>query len=261
MTFVPLDIATEYGRPEVVRELVRHCGGIEGCDGSSGGAFALQLAAQRKHVDVVAALTSAGVMDTGAALVAAAGAGLEASVRALLQQRLTREPGGVGAYVDNARGPSGATAVLLVIGIAGICSPRILRMLVDVGADTTSSVLIRNKWGDVVGCSSPMKLVTDSVANRKLGGKQATEDDLNRLEAVRRLLLRVDAVPATSWLRAKHVAPVDSSTPEVAPPPGADASSTTASLMAVQPALRRRAAWHGRLLFAPLFRYTTTVGG
>lgn len=239
----------------MVRELIRHCGGVEGCGGPSGGAFALQLATQHKHLDIVADLTRAGATDTGGALIAAAGAGLEVSVRALLRRRLAREPDGVGAYVNSARGPSGATAVLLAIGMAGKCSPRILRMLVDVGADTTSSVLIRNNWGVPVGCGPPMKLVTDTVRNRTLGGRQATEDDLNRLEAARRLLLRVDAVHATSWLWPVNVGAMDRRSPEVAAR-GAGASSTDASpLMAPQPALRRRAARDGRVMFAPLFRY------
>eukprot|EP00752_Nemacystus_decipiens_P003635 g3350.t1 len=255
ITSVPLDIAAEYGRTEVARELIRCCG-IEGCGGRTGGAFALQLAAQHRHLEIAAALTEAGVRDTGAALVAAAGAGLEPSAKALLRHRRAREPSGVGAYVDNARGPSGATAVLLAIGIAGFCSPRILRMFVDAGADTTSPVLIRNNSGAVVGCGSPMRLVTDSLANKKLGGREATEGDLHRLEAARRLLLRVDATRATSWLWAKGVAGTDA-VPRGFPAAEQEASSTIAlPLVAAQPVLRRRAARHGRVVLAPLFRHS-----
>lgn len=244
--YLPLDIAAEFGKLGVVRELIQQCG-IEGCAGETGGVLALQLAAQHQHVDIVAALTDAGVVDTGGALVAAAGAGLEASVKILLQRRLAQKPGGAGAYVDNARGPSGATAVLLAAGLAGRCSPRILRLFVDVGADTTSSVLIRNNRGVVVGCGSPLRLATDSLRN-----KNATEDQLHRLEAVRRLLLRVDAVRATSWLWADSIG-TNGRNPE--PTPRAETTPTTGSpLTTMQPALRRRAARHG-MLFAPLFRW------
>lgn len=250
---VPLDIAAEFGRSEVVRELIQRCG-LEGCAGATGGRFALQVAAQHLHLDIVATLTAAGVVDTGTALVAAAGAGLEASVKSLLRQRLVREPGGVGAYVDNARGPSGATAVLLAVGIAGSCSPRILRMFVDAGADTTSSVLIRNNSGAVVGCGAPMRLALESLRNKNVAGKPATEDQLNRLEAIRRLLLRVDAAHAASWLWASGAAAAGHA-PEATTAGAAAASTATGSpLRAMQPLLGRRAARHG-LLFAPLFRY------
>lgn len=251
-TFLPLDIAAEHGNSEVVQELIQLFG-ISGCGGHTGGALALQVAAQSKHVGIVATLAKAGAMDTGGALVAATGAGLEASVKALLQQRVTREPGGVGSYVDNARGPSGATAVLLAVGLAGHCCPRILRMLVDVGADTTSPVLIRNNWGAVVGCGSPMRLAVDGLRDKMLGGKQATEDGLNRLEAARRLLLRVDAARATSWLWAKNVAATDRAS--VATPEAEATPPIGSPLMTVLPILRRRAARRGRLVLAPLLRW------
>lgn len=67
----------------------------------------------------------------------------------------------------------------------------------DAGADATSPVLTRSNWGAVEGCTSPLRFVTDSLANQKIG-RGNTEEDLNRLEAARRLLLRVDVVRATS---------------------------------------------------------------
>lgn len=51
-TFLPLDVAAQNGHAEVVQELIRQVG-IDGCDGSSGGVDALQLAAKHKHVDIM----------------------------------------------------------------------------------------------------------------------------------------------------------------------------------------------------------------
>lgn len=48
---VALDIATQYGRVDVVRELVEQFG-VRGCGGSSRGNDALRWAAQTGHADV-----------------------------------------------------------------------------------------------------------------------------------------------------------------------------------------------------------------
>lgn len=60
--------------------------GIEGCGGASGGVDALNPAAQDQHLEVMATLTNAGVVDTGVALLAAAENGREGAVKFLLQQ-------------------------------------------------------------------------------------------------------------------------------------------------------------------------------
>ena len=82
---VPLDLAAFRGHSEVAHQLIQECG-IEGCGGESVGMGALRAAAEEQHVEIMCLLTSAGVVDTGAALIGAAGFGREASVKFLLQR-------------------------------------------------------------------------------------------------------------------------------------------------------------------------------
>lgn len=68
---VPLDIAAIDGHSKVVRELISQVG-IEGCSGGSGGVDALGAAATSRHLGIMSMLMDAGVVDSGAALCAAA---------------------------------------------------------------------------------------------------------------------------------------------------------------------------------------------
>lgn len=88
--------------------------GIEGCAGDSGGVEALNLAAQQQHVDIMAILTAAGVVDTGFALAMATGRGREASVKFLLQQH-DGDAGGKRAYVNNTSNILGIAPLILSI--------------------------------------------------------------------------------------------------------------------------------------------------
>lgn len=83
---VQLDVATQQGHIEVVHELIRMVG-IEGCGGATAGWDALDLAARRNNVDIIAVLIDAGVVDTGVALHHACSYGSEAAVKTLVQQR------------------------------------------------------------------------------------------------------------------------------------------------------------------------------
>lgn len=89
---VPLEAAACYGKIDVVRELLRWCG-IEGCGGVSGGVYALESAAVSyvtdisNHIDIMAVLTNAGVVDDGTALIAAATKGRGAAAKFLLQHQ------------------------------------------------------------------------------------------------------------------------------------------------------------------------------
>lgn len=77
-------------------------------------------------------------MDTGRALLTAAAHGRELSVKSLLQQQ--KKKGNEATYV-NIRDGLGRTPLLYALGQAGISSPspRIVRMLIDAGADATST--------------------------------------------------------------------------------------------------------------------------
>lgn len=139
----PLDVAAQEGHSEVVRELIQRFG-IDGCScgGANGGQFALVQAAGRDHVDVMGHLAVAGVVDPGPALLEAAEYGKEASVKFLLQQHQKRNATGGGLGYLNTRNPDGATPVSVCVRFAK-CSPRVLRLLIDAGADATSFVELR----------------------------------------------------------------------------------------------------------------------
>ena len=74
---LPLVIAVHGGHSEVVCELIQQVG-IEVCGGDSAVLHALCAAAKNQHVETMPSLMGAGVVDTGEALVFAAGQGYEA---------------------------------------------------------------------------------------------------------------------------------------------------------------------------------------
>ena len=248
-TYVPLDTAAQYGHVGVVRELMKGRG-IRGCGGSSGGVDALELAAREQHLEIMKLLTDAGVVDTGIALIGAASYGREGSVKLLLrqQQRLGKDEK---AYV-NTRDRFGFTALMCSIEACRSSSPRLVRILVNAGVDTTSPVRVTDTPGGGVIVSSPVDYVVHLVRNKKIDGRDATEEQLDRLEAVRRLLLRVDAVHAVSWLWPGNVSPAglaveDSSTAK---------TSSKTQPTPMLPIMRRRARRRGVVL-PTLFRWVT----
>ncbi|CAM9581948.1 unnamed protein product [Ectocarpus fasciculatus] len=198
---VPLDAAADNGHPDMVRELVQELG-IEGCDDSSGGRLALYLAATNQHLDVMAILTGAGVVDRGNALRGAVTNGCEASVKFLLRQRHQESNSSSvdGAYI-NARASNGCTPMVCSIHSCFSQAPRIVRLLVDAGADTTSAARVTDSQGELEFNGTLLAVTTSCLREKTLAqGKPATEEHLHRLEAIRRLLLRVEAVHAVSWL-------------------------------------------------------------
>lgn len=191
-TFVPLDMAAQNGYPEVVLELIQEVG-IKGCGGATGGVRALCQAGQQHHVNIMATLTEAGVMDTGEALAVAAGWGREESVKFLLQQHKRRQQrakrtiiDGLDAYVNRSLRMIGSTPLSSTVHPGGqLCSPRIVRLLIDSGADTA-----------LLGAS------TESGPGRVLKANPSAlmTLQLRTLEAIRRLLLQVEAIYAVSWV-------------------------------------------------------------
>ena len=154
--FVPLDVAS-YNDSEVVRALIQQRG-IIACAGESGGVDALTVvAAQKGHAEIVGMLVDAGVVDTGKALIAAARWGGGVVVTFLLQQRkLAGSPPGLAGYV-NFCDDVGSTPLFGSIdaypdyeGMPGQVSPRVVRLLLDAGADTSSSVHVTDTSGGAV---------------------------------------------------------------------------------------------------------------
>lgn len=253
-TYLPLDLAAQDGYTCMVREMIRQRG-VEGCVGADGGAQALLMAAQNGHVETMAILADAGVVDTGTALLVAAARADLAAVRLLLQQRKLQGPStDVVGYI-NMRQSNGHTPLFCSIdavpdadGVHQPISPRVARMLIDAGADTTSALRVTNVGGDIFFCGTPLAYACKCLREKEVGGKDATEKELRRLETARRLLLRVEAVRAASWLwRA------DDSIAQLGGHGAGKASATSTPLRVMLPMLRRRARRRG-LVMAPLFR-------
>lgn len=249
-----LDAAVASGHVDVVYELVRQFG-IEGCGGVSGGVDALRRASLGAHLDVMDMLTDAGVVDTGKALVTAATHGIERSLAFLLKkwQEDEQSHGGVG-YVNNTFGFSGKIPLLCAINLkndnvvnAWLGYRRIARRLIDAGADTTSAVrltgTITTATGELLSRSyTPLDFAIAGA------GEYATEEELEILADTRRLLLRVPAVHAVSWLWP-------SDTPTIADAvEGTITSKRTSTPFKITSPILRRKAGSRRMLLATLGR-------
>ncbi|CAM9468204.1 unnamed protein product [Ectocarpus sp. 13 AM-2016] len=253
--FTPLDAAALHGRAEVARELIKQVG-IRGCAGPSGGVDALELAAQGQHVEILAMLTDAGVVDPGIALNVAADCGHEAAVKFLLQAQShnkRRTTTGQASYV-NILDAHGASPLIrsIDVDVDRLCFPRIVRMLIDAGADARSALRITER-GTVLFHDTPLAFTNRTIRENKVAGKPATKMQLQRLEATRRVLLRVEAIHSASWLWIRDVPSKNTPKVENAPRTPRDASRTPLPLMV--PLIRRRAVAR-RVLFASLWRHS-----
>ena len=120
-------------------------------------------------------------------------------------------------------------------------------MLVDAGADTKSAVRFTGSDAEEISNETPLDATNRCLRRKRVAGKEATEEQLDRLEGSRRLLLRVDAAHAVSWLWHN-----DSPMIGCALGGSKKDKGTPTPLSATLPALRRRAR-RGVLLRA-LFR-------
>lgn len=250
-TGVPLDAAVTNGHSGVVGEVIGRLG-IEGCGGASAGVDALRQAAGYQHLGILSMLTDAGVLDTGEAVIKAAVHGREASLRYLLRRHWRQTPGEL-AYINGIRDADGKTLLLCSIANWRHNTTRIVRVLVDAGADTASAVRLGGPAGKgVVFNDTPLAFAEFFLRVKKRGGADATEEQLQQLEAVRRLLLRVEAIHAMSWLWPGASSLVG------AAEDGRRTTEASAPLSAVLPILRRRARRRGVLL-AALSRWATAA--
>ena len=258
----PLEVAAQEGHLDVVRELVRRVG-IEGCGGSLVGEYALAAAERGQQVEIMRVLMGAGVVDAGFILSTAAKFGREASVKFLLQQRRAGNAG-KNSYLNRTRYSFGKSPLL--DGVEA-CLPRIVRLLIDAGADTTSSVQVTHAASKsrVVLKGTPLFMTELFLRDKYVCGEAATEEQLHRLTAIRRLLMQVDAVHAVSLLWPPisvpyivRAAPAEAPAPAptLAPAPvsvGERTPATSAApLTAMFPILRERAGRRGVLLAAQM---------
>lgn len=247
-TLVPLDAAAIKGHSEVVRELVQQCG-IEGCGGASKGVQALEMAAINRYPDIMALLTDAGVVDNGEALISAVRCNSEQSVKFLLQRKEGKSTGDQAAYV-NCEDKRRLTPLLCALGVGSFpSSPRIVRFLVNAGVDTEWAIVtVETETG--AANDTPLDLTNRMLRDKKIErhAKELMEKQLVRLDGIRRLLLRVEAVHAGSWLW-----PVD--TPSILRTAEGTTRTVTVStpLRRMLPLLRRRAR-RPRVLLAALVR-------
>lgn len=250
---LPLDAAARSGRSQVVRELILQVG-IKGCGGASAGLDALDQASQVPHMGIMAMLADAGVVDTGKVLGEAIMFGLTTSTKSLVQHYQQGNPAGIAAYVNNTSHHTGYTPLMLSMGSLLSCSRGIAQLLVRAGADTTLAVRVTNIAGEARN-DTPLDVIdylSNMLSNNKdKGEEKRTEEKLYTLKAKRRLLSRVEAVHAVSWLwhngvaRISHIADGEIATET--------ATTTGTPLGATLPILRRRARRRGVLLSA-LFR-------
>ncbi|CAB1115518.1 unnamed protein product [Ectocarpus sp. CCAP 1310/34] len=194
---LPLDAAVISKHAAVVRKLIQQLG-IQGCGGASAGADASRWAVQTQQYDIVVMLADTGEIDTGRVLIDAAKFGSEALVKILLQQQR-------GKHMDwdtyvNKKQPDGRTPVVCRIGRAlRSGSPRVLRLFLDAGADTASTVRITNKEGVQLFRGTPLAYTTWLLRDQQARGIDSTKGEPCSLEAVRRMLLQLEAIRAVSW--------------------------------------------------------------
>ena len=98
----------------------------------------------------------------------------------------------------------------------------------------------------------PLAFVSYMLHEKKLGEKDATEQQLHKLKGIDRLLLRVEAVHAVSWLWSVGIPSTIGTTGE------GQIVSTSTPLMTTLTILRRRTR-RSRVLLAALFRWVDVM--
>ncbi|CBJ33148.1 EsV-1-199 [Ectocarpus siliculosus] len=242
---VPLAVSALLGYSEMVQEFINEVG-IEGRGGARGGEQALAVATREQHMDVMRALTNAGVVDTGEAILSAAGCGRERAAMHLLHHHEGRNTAGTREYA-NTVGPNGTTPLFLAVGCSR-CSPRIMRLLVDDGAGGSNG---KPSWG---GWCFPQHAAGSSeipVARKNnADGTEVTDEQKRMLEGTRRFFTCVEAVHAVFWLwandapsTARHVK-------------GTSTTRTTCGHWSLMVSLMKRGDGSRRSKLAAIFRYS-----
>lgn len=197
---VSLDVAAVLGHSGVVQELINQVG-IEGCGGARGIARALSIAAREQNMDIMRTLTNAGFVDTGEALITAGACGREKAVRHLLLHHKGQNADGEREYANTVC-IGGTTPLFLAVG-GPQRSPRMMRLLVDAGADPTLAVHMKQTptGGDLIFDNTPLALATHLLREKmNADGTEITDEQQRMLEGTRRFFACVEAVHAESWL-------------------------------------------------------------
>ena len=173
------------------------------------------------------------MVDTGQALINAVQRIRAASVKFLLQQRECSTDEYSATCVS-------ATGLIIhaALGTFRFSSSKVVRLLINAGADETSTAHVETSEGQVV-VVAPLAFISRITPSLREKHQQgcATEEALHSLEATRRMLLRVDALRAVSWLWAHDVRP----TIHAAANDASLSESILTPLTSMLPVLRRRA--------------------
>lgn len=177
----------------------------------------------------------------------------------LLQQQSRRggtSDGGLG-YANFSDG-AGVTPLFRTIAgeedVPHLISPKVVLLLIDAGAHTSSTVRVTNTRVHVIFNDTMLAFTNSCLCKKQArGGEDATGEQMYRLEAIRRLLLQVEAARATSWLWLREPLLVRRATPEFST--GTAAGNTAANgtqLASMLPILKRR---RRGVALAPLLRW------
>lgn len=228
----PLDMAVQKCHMDIVRELIERVG-MEGCGGFERGVLALRLAAQTGQTGIMTILYAAGSRDKeGVVLCAAIMYGGEEAVQFLLERPCSD------TYANSALGAVGKPLLCCIAPPSvTVCSPRIMRRLINAGAATSFTFACLDDDGNFLRRSTPLQLVTKIINEKKSGAVVFNQDQMHGLRGMHRLLLQVDSVHAVSWGWAISSA----------------VSSSTAPALQV-PIRRERAAIKTRVCLRALFR-------
>lgn len=245
--FTPLHMAAAEGRYDVLAALIE-AGANPNTRLKGAGETPLFTVARLARVDAVKVLLRAKanpLLTTRMVLfgielvplsVAAFGGHVDV-VRELLQHRGLEGCGGASAGVNALRGVA-----------IGSCSSRVGRLLVEAGVDSESTGSFAFFPTGGAPNETLLALISRNLSEKNINGKDATEEQLNGLEGTRRLLLRVEAVHAVSWLWHSKRTTVAARAPD-----GKRKTSISTPLSTMMPVLRRRASRPG-VFVRPVFR-------
>jgi len=195
-------VATEKGHTAVVQELV-NTAKIDRCGGPTGGELALHLAAQGGYIPIMDTLINAGVKDVDSeVLCAAVSYGGQHALQFLLQRpEIFKTSCTCGTtYVNHLCKSDGMTPLLCCITQDNptMVATRVVRMLIDAGADTTTVFYDRDTEKSV-GCTA-REIIDAKICQRySLFGFGDHSDTMRALQGVHRLLMQEEAIHAVSW--------------------------------------------------------------
>lgn len=223
---IAFDQAAIDGKCDSLRGML--CLGLDVCGGVTRGVRALELAAGMGHVEVMQLLTDAGVKDNdGACLCFTVACAKQNSVR-FLQKQYEKDS------LDHVKELSGTSLLHGVIKNHQHLGPKMLRWLINAGANTTASlyVMIR-ETGAEVDLGTPRALLVSEM------GQYSPDEVPSTLTAIDRLFKQEEAIHAKSWLWSG----------------GVEKTKKKSSLTSIK-YLRRSSRDTSRVVLSGLLRYT-----